>query len=232
MLWLHDYLHRHYNNQTSEKENQTIAGWNPDNSIGTSYEPSHIRMNEGIKATWDALSDRYEFNNPQKKKVRVFRIQKMLPYAAAVLLLLMTSVTAYQYNTYGSIQSLGYLFSDKMVYTTGNSDVKNFILPDGSSITLNGNTTIALVKDEFNDEKREVWLEDGEVFFDVTKNPKKRFIIHSTDADVMVKGTSFTVTAYKKLNLSSVAVRTGKVQVTKNNKKLGLLTPAPKSGNR
>jgi transmembrane sensor len=224
-LWLHNYLHRYYNNQVSAEEKETIEGWDLSSVADSTIEPSEKMVKKGVDKVWARLSEQYGFTH-HKKPVNVFRLQKSLRYAAAAVLLVAGSVTAYQYLAYNSFQSMGYLFSARMKYTTDNVGVNRFVLPDGSAITLNGNTTIAFLKDEFNKKQREVWLEDGEVFFDVAKNPDKPFIIHSPDADVVVRGTSFSVTAYKKLSKSNVAVRTGKVEVRTANKKINMLFPA------
>lgn len=226
-LWLHDSFHRFYNDQTSEKETKIIKNWNPEKLPSVSFEASESQVKKGIEKVWLNLSVQYGFANPEYKPVKIFRLQKLLPYAAAIMIMLTASVATYQYHTYDTLQSLGSLFSDEMQYQTGNGDVKQFMLPDGSSITLNGNTTIAFVKDEFNGKEREIWLEDGEVFFEVAKNPSKPFIIHTQDADVVVRGTSFSVTAYRELHKSSVAVRTGKVEVIKDNK-ISTLFPSQK----
>ncbi|WP_296149180.1 FecR family protein [uncultured Flavobacterium sp.] len=217
-LWLHDYFHRYYNDQASEKETKIIKSWNPEKLPGVSFEASESQVKNGIEKVWGNLSAQYRFANTEHKPVKIFRLQQLLPYAAAIMIMLTASVAVYQYHTYDTLQSLASLFSDEMKYQTGNGDVKQFMLPDGSSITLNGNTSLAFVKDEFDGNKREIWLKDGEVFFDVAKNPSKPFIIHTKDADVVVRGTSFSVTAYSKLHKSSVAVKTGKVEVIKDNK--------------
>lgn len=227
-LWLHDYFYRYYNKQASEKEIQTIANWNPEKLEKTPFEASESQVKKGVENVWNTLAVQYGFDKPQSRPVKVFRLQKLVSYAAAAVVLLMVSVGSYQYTTYGTFQSLNCLFSDQMVYQTGKGEVEKFRLPDGSFITLNGNTTLAFVKAEFNDKKREIWLEDGEAFFEVTKNPHKRFIVHSEEADVAVKGTSFSVTSYRKLHKSSVAVRTGRVEVIKDNRKIYTLVPSQK----
>lgn len=227
-LWLHDYFQRYYGRQASEKEIQTLQGWNPEASGSTPFTASESQVKKGVEKVWDALSDQYGFSRPEHRPVKVIRLPKLMSYAAAAAVLLMGAVTSYQYAAYGTLQSLGCLFSDQMVYQTGKGEVEKFILPDGSAITLNGNTTLAFVKDEFNDKKRELWLEDGEAFFEVTKNPNKHFIVHSQEADVVVKGTSFSVTAYGELHKSSVAVRTGRVEVLKDHRKIYTLLPTQK----
>ena len=109
------------------------------------------------------------------------------------------------------------------VLQTGASEIKENILPDGTKLYVNGNTRIDYIKNHFNKEKREIWIE-GEVFFDVAKNPEKPFIIHSGNLQTVVRGTSFNVKAYKEIGEISVSVKSGKVEVGTNNNTFGLLT--------
>lgn len=228
LLWLHDYFHRFYNKEASEKEMRLIENWNPEKLAESPFKPSESKVKRGTEKVWENLSDQYGLTHNGYKPVKIFRLQQLLPYAAAVMILLTASVAMYQYNTYGTMQSLDSLFSDEMKYQTGNGGVKQFMLPDGSTITLNSNTTVAFVKDEFDGNKREIWLKDGEAFFEVAKNPSKPFIVHTQDADVVVRGTSFSITAYRELKKSSVAVRTGRVEVMKDNK-VNTLFPSQKA---
>lgn len=229
-LWLHDYFQRYYNKKTSKAENEIIERWNPEGYKNTPFKASEKQVEQGVENVWKNLVARYGISHEAPKPAKVFRLKQLIPYAAAVVVvgISMLSVTVYQYRKYDTLQSLAYVFSDEMQYKTANSDVKSFRLPDGSVITLNGNTTVTLVKNEFNGQQREVWLEDGEVFFDVAKNPEKLFTVHTPDAEVVVKGTSFNVTAYAGLQQSSVAVKTGKVEVIRNDKTIETLLPAKK----
>lgn len=95
---------------------------------------------------------------------------------------------------------------------TGVSEVRKFILPDSSVIHLNANSTIR-VPERFAQGDRTVYLEEGEVFFDVAKDNARPFIIQSPALAVRVLGTSFNIKAYRKLKDVTIAVRSGKVQV-------------------
>jgi transmembrane sensor len=97
-------------------------------------------------------------------------------------------------------------------------------LPDGSVVYLNTDTRIGIATAYFNKEKREIWLEEGEAFFEIAKNPEKPFIIHSIGLQTTVLGTSFNIKAYKELDESSVSVRDGKVQVMHQSNLLGVFT--------
>jgi ferric-dicitrate binding protein FerR (iron transport regulator) len=69
------------------------------------------------------------------------------------------------------------------------------VLPDGSIIFLNSDSRIRY---SIDGEKgvREVFL-DGEAWFDVEKNKKKPFVVHTPFYDVNVTGTQFNVKAYE-----------------------------------
>lgn len=71
---------------------------------------------------------------------------------------------------------------------------KKITLPDGSVVLLNSRSTLILHED-FNQQNREVELV-GEAFFDVTNNKEKPFVVHTSDFDINVLGTSFNVKAY------------------------------------
>lgn len=107
---------------------------------------------------------------------------------------------------------------------TGDAEIKEITLPDGTNILVNANTSIRYNKELFNKTNREVWIE-GEAFFEVAKNPKKPFIIYSHQLQTTVKGTSFNVKAYPEIGETGISVREGKVEVSeRNGKTLATLT--------
>lgn len=84
-------------------------------------------------------------------------------------------------------------------------------LADGSIISLNKNSKL-FYPETFKGSKREVVLE-GEAFFTITSNKEKPFIIHVSNVDVKVVGTSFNVKEIKDSGLVEVFVKTGKVML-------------------
>ena len=75
-------------------------------------------------------------------------------------------------------------------YSTAIGEVSNVGLPDGSTITLNTDTRINV---KFSDAHRELWLEQGEAFFDIAKDSSRPFLIHTTKKTVRVVGTKFNI---------------------------------------
>jgi transmembrane sensor len=102
------------------------------------------------------------------------------------------------------------------------TEIKEVLLPDGSKITLNTNSSINYPK-EFSGNDRTVEFK-GEAFFEITKNPNKPFIVKSGDAEIRVLGTSFNVENQNN-RLIRVFVETGKVQLADKTDNKITITP-------
>ena len=111
---------------------------------------------------------------------------------------------------------LFYLYSKhrELVFHTNFGETTTLILPDSSTVVLNGNTTLRYAASWQMDKSREVWLE-GEAFFSVLKKPGKgngRFIVHTPDVNVKVLGTRFNVT--NRRQKTRVVLNSGKVSLS------------------
>lgn len=90
-------------------------------------------------------------------------------------------------------------------------------LPDKTQVWLNSGSILSYTEN-FNKEDREISLV-GEAYFDVTHNTNKEFIVKTSSVNVVVKGTSFDVSAYQEDPYITVSLVEGNVDVTdtKNN---------------
>ncbi len=95
--------------------------------------------------------------------------------------------------------------------TTKPGEIRDVVLPDGTSVTMNVASTLKY-NARFGKDTREVWL-DGEAYFDVMKDAGCPFSIHAGKLDVNVTGTSFNVSAYADDIRKSVTVNSGHVGV-------------------
>ncbi|MFC0183688.1 ferric-dicitrate binding protein FerR, regulates iron transport through sigma-19 [Pseudarcicella hirudinis] len=95
-------------------------------------------------------------------------------------------------------------------------------LPDRSVIKLRANSRISYPK-IFAGTNREVFL-SGEAFFEVTKDPRKPFIVYANELITKVLGTSFTISSYDNDTEVKVIVKTGKVAVYSSEKEEGIST--------
>ena len=87
-----------------------------------------------------------------------------------------------------------------------------YILPDGTSVTFDGQGTLTYPK-HFAKSNRSVDFE-GAAYFDVAKDEAKPFIIHCNNMDVEVLGTSFLMNADESAERYILDLYTGKVKMT------------------
>lgn len=85
------------------------------------------------------------------------------------------------------------------------------VLPDGTSVWLNSDSRLEYDA-RFNDSVREVTLE-GEAYFDVTKNARRPFIVHTSGIDIRVLGTAFNVKSYPQEPVIEATLIHGSIEV-------------------
>jgi len=86
------------------------------------------------------------------------------------------------------------------------------VLTDGTRITLNSQSTLKYPA-VFTGKTREVYL-SGEAFFDVHKDHKHPFIIHTEKMNIRVLGTAFNVKSYPNDPQSETTLIRGAIEVT------------------
>ena len=85
-------------------------------------------------------------------------------------------------------------------------------LPDSTKVWLNSDTKISYPAD-YGLKERNVTLV-GEAYFEVAKNPDKRFIVEAKGMQVEALGTSFNVNAYQNDNKIIASLLSGSVRVS------------------
>jgi ferric-dicitrate binding protein FerR (iron transport regulator) len=122
---------------------------------------------------------------------------------AAAAIILLTSIGVWQY-----IRT-----TNKLTIQTAYGETRQEVLPDGSQVMLNANTTLDYKKWKDGTD-REVWVK-GEAFFHVKKTAQKnKFIVHTGNFDVVVTGTQFNVINRDSKN--NVLLTEGSVIITGN----------------
>ena len=94
------------------------------------------------------------------------------------------------------------------VYMTRVGEQKDFILADGSHIYLNTDSQVTV---DLEADKRLVYLDRGEVFFNVTHDLKRPFIVLTSGGFARVLGTKFNIIRWQ--GKSVVTVMEGSVAV-------------------
>ena len=144
----------------------------------------------------NALFDQEEHKNRKTKPIGFIHSWQRI---AAVLAFIILSSAAVLF------------LSNSTKHQTAYGENKRVVLPDGSAVVLNANSSVRYSANWDSEEPREVWL-DGEGFFSVThKSNAQKFIVHTNELDVQVLGTMFNVNARR--GKTRVILNSGKVKL-------------------
>jgi ferric-dicitrate binding protein FerR (iron transport regulator) len=99
---------------------------------------------------------------------------------------------------------------------TANGSRTHLTLPDGTRVWLNAGSHLTYDKN-YGSARREINLA-GEAFFEVAKDPRQPFIIHTSRMDVRVLGTSFNVKSYAADKTTEATLVRGSIAVSIKNR--------------
>lgn len=124
---------------------------------------------------------------------RRFLSRPILAAAAAILML---------------IGAAAILLTGADAYATRVGEQRNVVLDDGSRMALNTDTRVRV---ELAADRRDVTLQRGEAYFEVTPDPERPFVVRTPHGSVRAVGTAFCVRVLA--DRSRVMVRSGEVAV-------------------
>jgi len=140
------------------------------------------------------------------------RIMNVVTRVAAVLFIPLLLASSWLFYKQLEQEKLGKFAMQQITSPVGiRSQV---VLPDGSKVWLNAESTLKFPV-PFPKDIRNVDLQ-GEAFFEVTKNQKQPFVVHSGNIEVKVLGTRFDCKAFEEDKTIEVILEEGKVALNSN----------------
>lgn len=167
-------------------------------------------INQQVKKLKETLARNHHV---EKRKVRFG-----VPTWAKVAAILFAVAIAYMWFTRNEPDrdTTAYISTAASIYQTNKGEKKKFELPDGTKVTLNAASRLELGA-LFNHKDRHVRL-IGEAYFEVEKNKEKPFVLHTSDFDIRVIGTSFNVKSYPDETSSEAFLVEGIIEMRSNYK--------------
>jgi transmembrane sensor len=205
------WLARRQEPQWSSADQAKLDAWLQES---TSHEVAFLRLEYG----WSKVDRLTVLRKPpvprqeieESRPATARSVRRPLAWLAAAAALVMSVALLYFY---------GDVFTRDLYATTiGGHEVVP--LPDGSRIELNTDTR---VRTSFSADTRSVWLERGEAYFDVARDPARPFVVYAGNRRVTVLGTKFSVRLDPDANRVQLAVAEGRVQF----EQLRVSEPAP-----
>jgi transmembrane sensor len=193
--------------KSEEKKLQDILATHPELKLQYEHfekifnESGKLSVKKGLSGTerWKNIQEKIQAETNTKPSARPVYSKHLWYYAAAAVLIIMTSLYIYWPHKPSDVEFVA------------KESTRVIELPDHSVVTLNIGSHLSYNADEYmEDRKLKV---DGEAFFDVKKNGAP-FTVNSSNATVRVLGTTFNVRSINKI--TTVTCMTGRVSVTGN----------------
>lgn len=205
---LSEWLQQSPENQQMAAELQQV--WEKTGSFNKTFSPD-------LDTAFHQLQAR--IRTTETPTAKTIPMSRWLLGAAAVLVLLIASVWAWQYFTAPSVPN---------TTVVAMAENQQLSLPDGSRVWLRQNARLTFPP-HFSEKMRRVHLE-GEAYFEVAHNPAQPFQVELLNGDqVQVLGTEFGVCASPDGSRTEVSVRSGKVRFSPKEKPSGAVLMANQS---
>ncbi|MDH7459938.1 FecR domain-containing protein [Chitinophagaceae bacterium 26-R-25] len=205
-----DKLKRYRNNQSSELEAVEVELWYESfDSKKINEATADERKTEAIK---NNIRAGIESHIQKEKAIRARVITVRFMRVAAMLIIVVGAALFLFHNTRLKNTATAATFCE---IRTKAAEMKQIVLPDHSHIWINSSSVVRYDSVTFTN-NRNIYLDEGEAFFDVAKDEKHPFTVIAAKISTRVLGTSFNVRSYKNLAYASVDVKTGKVEVSNN----------------
>ena len=153
-------------------------------------DPENIAEFERMRLVWDRFDDP-RLAAPLRNETPVRKARFAFPRAhftrvaaAAALLLAVGASVLWLYKHAGGTPG----FTDEL--RTAVAVVRSETLPDGSRVDLGAHSTVRI---RFTRERRTVFIDAGEAFFQVAKDSERPFVVRSGVIEVVALGTAFNV---------------------------------------
>ena len=215
----HTLLAKHFVNQTSVEESEEVRRWraqSPENEklyqeYLHEWEIAHADFSRFVlpdsDKMWGNILSR--INEPVKTILYTKKkLYKAIAVAASIALLVGLSFSVWLSAYY---RSDGNYLAAEAVFIVPSGQKSQLILPDGTKVWMNSDSKLTYPVD-FSKKRRLVKLE-GEAYFDVVHDENNKFIVNTGTVNVLVHGTSFSVTDYPTDSFISVALEKGSVSV-------------------
>lgn len=203
-------LEKFKRNACSEEELQELYNWlDQQSAAGPAYSFADDDARLLLKSR---MRDAVFAAVASKSPVKAIHRFRWIKYAAAAVTLIVFSTVVYMISR-----------PRQVIVNAAYGKVEKKVLPDGSIVWLNDNSSIAYYSNFSG--HRTIELQKGEAFFQVKKDAAHPFTVLSNNVSTTVKGTSFSVKMIDRTGDIKVSVVTGKVLVHKQQDTLGFLLP-------
>lgn len=156
-------------------------------------------------ANWKQSNQRWTFNPFRQLNLRDLAQLKALQLSAlSVVFAALFTIAFFNLADFSGNSEL-----EVAIFESTTGENKLITLSDGSLLTLGAQSLVSVA---YSNERRKIFLERGEAFFDVAKNPERPFSVITGNRVVTAIGTQFNIS--KQYDRVVVTVAEGKISLS------------------
>lgn len=192
-----DEFRRRVAMMTDDSLNEMIDSGVSNSQLPSAQALCHIRENINLQI---------------EKYLRRRHFMRILSMAAMILLPLTIGCLVFFYIRFSNISDYSGLISSEFSISTTADEYLKIALPDGSTADLDPSSELSYSMKNFSDIGRTVSF-SGDAFFDIASKSGVPFYIDAEGVTVIVKGTSFMLSAQPGADKVALYLETGKVEL-------------------
>lgn len=207
-----DRLKKYLSGSADQAEKQLVDDWYDSFPVHTDIPP--LQQEDKQQQLFQGIQTGINLRTP------VVKLWNRPLWKAAAVVIIVASLSLIWWKA----AEQKHRYDAAMITMQTGDTIKKITLPDSSTVWLNARGKIHFQR-SLGDASRTVYLDEGEAFFEVKKDPSKPFYVHARGINTRVLGTSFNIKAYRSLQFVRVTVATGIVQVAGNQQDFGHFMP-------
>lgn len=141
------------------------------------------------------------------------RLYKISAVGAAILLPLTAVLVVMLFHSTYKMHQLDNMLSQRLTLVTANGETLHTLLPDGSTVTMGPKSTLSYSLASFYSDRRKINYQ-GEGSFSITKVPDKTFVLESSNFEIEVLGTEFSLLSRDEKANAEIYLAAGSIQLT------------------
>lgn len=179
-----------------------------------SSDPESISIEKTIRNLWQLsdgykhdliIDEKHDWKNLQSKiNVAKTRSIATIWYRIAAILVLSVSISILIYQ------------KNSLIHFKSTIDNEEFVLSDGTIVSLSKGSTISYPKKFDNERRVEV---SGQALMRVAKNKNKTFVLTTPDMEIQVLGTTFFISDFEHDEIGEIQLIEGKISLKTNKDK-------------
>ncbi len=199
-------ISKYLDNDITQEEQFLLEEWVKDSKENEKYFSESAKIWEVstiFSQDENLVKDKFEKLFEKINKNKQYKIVRNVLRASAAILVLFIAI-----QTFSTLAK-----KEKMATVITDSNKQEIILPDGSIVWLNANSSLSY-NSQFKDGRKVVLK--GEALFDVNQVNGKVFYVSTDDITVQVLGTRFLITSHEQTSQIETILESGRINLIIN----------------